>query len=124
MLAGLPWIMVQQACCNKTESEKDMKHFTLNNGTTIRSEKQAAEEFHNVHAMHDETRSDLATLKTAIKDNDAFSWFRHGVALTVQKTSSFDKSGAIDLLRELGATDKQIAKLTKSGETKRVSLAK
>ena len=93
-----------------------MKHFTLNNGTTIRSEKQAAAEFHNVHAMHDETKSDLATLKTAIKDNDAFEWFRHGVALTAQKTSSFDKSAAIDLLRELGATDQQIAKLTKSAK--------
>jgi len=109
---------------NKTESEKDMKHFTLNNGATIRSEKQAAAEFHNIHTMHDETKTDLATLKTAIKDNDAFAWFRHGIALTVQKTSSFDKSGAISLLRDLGATDKQIAKLTKSGETKRVSLAK
>ena len=120
--------MVEHTCSSehkhKTESEKDMKHFTLNNGTTIRSEKQAAAEFHNVHAMHDETKSDLATLKSAIKDNDGFAWFRHGVALTVQKTSSFDKSGAIKLLRELGATDKQIAKLTKSGETKRVSLAK
>ena len=120
--------MVEHTCSSehkhKTESEKDMKHFTLNNGTTIRSEKQAAAEFHNVHAKHDETKSDLATLKSAIKDNDGFAWFRHGVALTVQKTSSFDKSGAIDLLRELGATDQQIAKLTKSGETKRVSLAK
>mgnify|MGYP003679259091 FL=1 len=101
-----------------------MKHFTLNDGTTIRSEKQAAEAFIIAHAMHDETKSDLATLKTTIKDNDAFEWFRHGVALKVQKTSSFDKSAAIILLRELGATDKQIAKLTKSGETKRVSLAK
>tara|TARA_R110000765_G_scaffold404968_1_gene501440 strand:+ start:45 stop:350 length:306 start_codon:yes stop_codon:yes gene_type:complete len=101
-----------------------MKHLTLNNGITIRSEKQAAEAFLIVHAMHDETKSDLATLKTTIKDNDAFEWFRHGVALTAQKTSSFDKSGAIILLRELGATDKQIDKLTKSGETKRVSLAK
>ena len=101
-----------------------MKHLTLNNGTTIRSEKQAAAEFHNVHAMHDEIKSDLATLKTVIKDNDAFAWFSHGIALKIQKTSSFDKSAAIELLQKLGATDVQIAKLTKTGETKRVSLAK
>ena len=101
-----------------------MKHFTLNNGETIRSEKQAAEAFIIVHAMHDETKSDLATLKTTIKDNDAFEWFRHGVALKVQKTSSFDKIGAIRLLRELGASEKQIAKLTKLGTSQRVSLAK
>ncbi len=101
-----------------------MKHFTLNSGTIIRSEKQAAAEFHNIYAMHDETKSDLATLKTVIKENDAFAWFRHGIALTVQKTASFDKSAAISLLRDLGATEQQIAKLTKSGETKRVSLAK
>ena len=85
-----------------------MKHLTLNNGTTI----------------HDEIKSDLATLKTVIKDNDAFAWFSHGIALKIQKTSSFDKSAAIELLQKLGATDIQIAKLTKTGETKRVSLAK
>ena len=101
-----------------------MKHFTLNDGETIRSEKQAAEAFVIVHAKHDKTKSDLATLKTTIKDNDAFEWFRHGIALTDQPTSSFNKSDAIDLLLKLGATDQQIAKLTKSGKTKRVSLAK
>ena len=101
-----------------------MKHFTLNNGTTIRSEKQAAAEFLSVHATHDEIKSDLAELKTVIKDNAAFAWFRHGIALKLQKTSSFDKIGAIRLLRELGASEKQIAKLTKLGTTQRVSLAK
>tara|TARA_R110002012_G_scaffold230077_1_gene402738 strand:- start:525 stop:875 length:351 start_codon:yes stop_codon:yes gene_type:complete len=116
--------MVQQCCCNKTESENEMRHFTLNDGTIIRSEKQAATEFHNVHAMHTETGSDLATLKNVIKDNDAFAWFRHGIALTVQKTSRFDKDAAITLLQKLGATDKQIAALTVNGTTKRVSLAK
>jgi hypothetical protein len=100
-----------------------MKHLTLQNGTTIRSEKQAAAEFFIVHALNEVTKTDLATLKSVIKEND-FAWFRHGISLTMQPTSSFDKVGAISLLRKLGATEKQIAKLTKSGATKRVSLAK
>ena len=101
-----------------------MKHFTLNNGTTIRSEKQAAAEFLSVHATHAKISSDLDTLKSTIKENDAFAWFRHGIALTTPPTKSFDKTGAIRLLRKLGATDNQIAKLTITGKTQRVSLAK
>jgi|TARA_R110000764_G_scaffold19346_1_gene50926 hypothetical protein len=101
-----------------------MRHFILSNGTTVRSEKQAAAEFLSVHAAHAKISSDLDTLKSTIKENDAFAWFRHGIALTTPPTKSFDKTGAISLLRKLGATDKQIAKLTITGKTQRVSLAK
>ena len=101
-----------------------MKHIILNNGTTIRREKQAAEEFITVHELHKEVKNDLDTLKLAIKDNDGFAWYRHGIAVKYQPTVSFDKAGAIKLLRKLGATEDQISKLTTSGKVKRVSLAK
>jgi hypothetical protein len=101
-----------------------MKHLTLLNGTVIRSEKQAAAEFFTVHASHEVAKTDLATLKSAIKGNAAFEWFRHGIALTMQPTSKFDKAGAIALLEKLGATEKQIAKLTTRSTTQRVEKAK
>ena len=101
-----------------------MRHITLLNGTIIRNEKQAAAEFFTVHASHEVTKNDLATLKSVIKENDGFAWFRHGIAVKYQPTSSFDKAGAIKLLRKLGVTEKRIDKLTLSGKTKRVSLAK
>ena len=60
--------MVEHTCSSehkhKTESEKDMKHFTLNNKTIIRSEKQAAAEFIKIHAKNDKIKEDLSTLKS------------------------------------------------------------
>jgi len=116
--------MVQHACCNKLESENVMKHLTLLNGAVIRSEKQAAAEFFIVHASHEVAKTDLATLKSVIKENDAFEWYRHGISVKYQPTSKFDKAGAIALLEKLGATEKQIAKLTTHGSAPRVDKAK
>ena len=101
-----------------------MKNLTLLNGTTLRSEGQLAEEFFVVHASHAQAKHDLDTLKTAIKANDAFEWYRHGISLKDQPTTKFDKAGAIALLEKLGATDKQIAKLTTIGSAPRVDKAK
>jgi len=106
------------------KARKEMEHFTLKNGTTIRSEKQAAAEFLKVHADQAKLKADLDTLKDTIKANDAFAWFRHGIKVSVKPTSSFDKEKAITLLKKLGVTDRKIANLTRYGQTKRVELAK
>lgn len=109
---------------NKTESEKDMKHFTLNNKTIIRSEKQAAAEFIKIHAKNDKIKEDLSTLKSVIKTNSAFDWAANGIKLSMQPTKSFDQKGAINLLITLGATEEEINNLTRTGKTQRVELAK
>jgi hypothetical protein len=101
-----------------------MKHLTLLNGATLRSEGQIAEEFFVVHASHAQAKHDLDTLKTVIKENDAFAWYRHGISVKDQPTLKFDKAGAIALLEKLGATQKQIAKLTTIGSAPRVDKAK
>lgn len=101
-----------------------MKHFTLNNKTIIRSEKQAAAEFIKIHAKNDKIKEDLSTLKSIIKTNGAFDWFAHGIKLSMQPTNSFDKKGAIKLLIQLGATEEEIDSLTRKGQTPRVELIK
>jgi hypothetical protein len=102
-----------------------MKHIILNNGTTIRSEGQAAAEFITVHADNEKTKSDLGILKTFIKDNAAFAWAIHGITLELKSgTSYFSQDAAKKLLREKGATEEEIDALTIKGTTKRVSLAK
>ena len=122
----LVWdIMVQHECCKQqTESEKEMKHITLKNETIIRSKKQVAAEFVKVHADQAEAKSDLETLKTIIKTNRAFDWLAHGIKLSMQPTTCFDKEGAINLLIKHGATEEEIADLTTKGQTPRVDLVK
>ena len=101
-----------------------MKHITLLNGAIIRNEKQAAAEFFTVHASHEVTKNDLATLKSVIKENDGFAWFKYGVSLTVKTTERFNKDKAISLLSELGATEEQIIDCYVAISAKTVSKAK
>jgi len=93
-----------------------MKHITLLNGTIIRNEKQAASEFFTVHALHEVTKNDLATLKSVIKENDAIAWFRHGISVHRNKTNDlFDKDEAKKIIKmlsgKLGYSENKTAKL-------------
>ena len=94
---------------NNKESEKEMKTINLINGTTIRSEKQLAQAFVSVYAEHRSVSADLATIKSAIKENAAYDWFVHGIDVQDRTAERFNKDAAIKLLVKLGATEKQIA---------------
>ena len=103
-----------------------MQHLILKNETTIRSEKQLASEFLKIYVEHDQRKIDLATLKDAIKDiGQPDYWKRHGIQLDMDaKTSSFDKTKAIALMKEHGVPQKKIDGCTKSTKTKKISLSK
>jgi len=103
-----------------------MQHLTLKNETTIRSEKQLAAEFLKIYAEYDQRKIDLSSLKDAIKDiGKPDYWKRHGIQLDMNsKTSSFDKTEAIKLMKEHGVPQEKIDACTKNGTTKKISLSK
>ena len=94
-----------------------MKHFILEDGTVLKSEKQTAETFRKLHKKAWFINKDLeACKKIVIENSDHVSWFANGISVTLaEKTSRFNKDKAIKLLEKLGATEKQIADLTKDG---------
>jgi len=94
-----------------------MKHFTLENGTVLKSEKQTAEAFRKLHKKAWFVNKDVeACKKIVIENSDHVSWFANGISVTLAETTSrFNKNAAIKLLEKLGATEKQIADLTSTG---------
>ena len=94
-----------------------MKHFTLENGTVLKSEKQTAETFRKLHKKAWFINKDVeACKKIVIENSDHVSWYANGISVTLAETTSrFNKNAAIKLLEKLGATEKQIADLTTTG---------
>ena len=101
-----------------------MKHFTLSDDTVIKNTKQVAIEFVRIHAKHADLKKDLDKLKDEIKSHKTYAWAAHNIALSVVPTKSFDKEKAIEMLIDKGATDAEIASLTREGTTQKVRISK
>jgi|TARA_R100000687_G_C6293386_1_gene92507 tRNA U55 pseudouridine synthase TruB len=104
---------------------KPMKHFTLKNGTVLKSEKQTAEVFKTLHKEAYHINADVKSCKTIMLTNNVFNWFANGIDITIgEKYSSFSQSDAIEMLKEKGATEKEIKSLYKNKKRNVIKLPK
>ena len=102
---------------------------TLTNKKVITSNKQVGEIYGDVYYRQKNASKDLDNLKKAIKENEAYDWFKHGIILKLNHPqNNFSKDRAIvlitKLMKELNKSDKQISlaidKLTIRNRTKKI----
>ncbi len=92
----------------------------LKDGSTLTTMDQVASAYFVAHAA----AADLDVIKVAIKKNNHFAWFSKAISVESEDRKSLDKTLALKLFEELGATPEQIAACYRESHYLKVSSAK
>ena len=94
--------MVKHSCFKQTEKERKMETILLTDETKITTIKECGEAYFTWHKKEADAKTNLSAIKTAIKENEAVAWFKHGISVERNKVNNnFDKDQAKEVITEL-----------------------
>lgn len=79
-----------------------METILLTDETKITTIKECGEAYFTWHKKEADAKTNLSAIKTAIKENEAVAWFKHGISVERNKVNNnFDKDQAKEVITEL-----------------------